>query len=139
MSPKPVHRMCRATPIATSGSSRSQPVTNTSATPTMTAAEVHALDAGSWFNEEFAGIKVPSLTEVIKTVGQKARLMLSLPETRAETPWAQQLLEVLHGTLDVARFGILHCQTVAREGIFGILREELRQHFYAIEGHRARR
>jgi glycerophosphoryl diester phosphodiesterase len=61
----------------------------------MKAAEIRDLDAGSWFNPEFAGTKVPTLGEVIKKVGAKARLMLSLPETRAGTPWADELLKEL--------------------------------------------
>ena len=61
----------------------------------MTSTEIRALDAGSWFDPEFAGTKVPTLAEVIKKVGSKARLMLSLPETRAGTPWAEQLLKDL--------------------------------------------
>jgi len=59
------------------------------------AAEVLALDAGSWFNPDFAGTKVPTLAEVIKKVGKKARLMLMLPETRSGTPWADELLRAL--------------------------------------------
>jgi glycerophosphoryl diester phosphodiesterase len=61
----------------------------------MTAAEIQALDAGAWFNAEFAGTKVPTLAEAIKAAGDKVRLMLSLPETRADTPWAAELLKVL--------------------------------------------
>ncbi|HEY3321337.1 MAG TPA: glycerophosphodiester phosphodiesterase family protein [Planctomycetota bacterium] len=61
----------------------------------MTAAEIQALDAGSWFNEKFAGTRVPTLAEAIAAVGPKARLMLSLPETRAGTPWADELLKAL--------------------------------------------
>ena len=61
----------------------------------MSVAEIQALDAGSWFNAEFAGAKVPTLSEAIGAVGDKARLMLSLPETRADTPWAAALLSML--------------------------------------------
>jgi glycerophosphoryl diester phosphodiesterase len=61
----------------------------------MTASEILQLDAGSWFNHEFAGTKVPTLGEAVKAVGSKARLMLYLPETRSGTPWAEELLKVL--------------------------------------------
>jgi len=61
----------------------------------MTLKEIHALDAGSWFNHDFAGTKAPTLAEVIKAVGNKSRLLLSLPETRSDTPWARELLSVL--------------------------------------------
>jgi glycerophosphoryl diester phosphodiesterase len=61
----------------------------------MSSKEIQALDAGSWFNADFKGTKVPTLADAIKAVGTKGRLMLSLPETRADTPWAQNLLQVL--------------------------------------------
>lgn len=61
----------------------------------MTAAEIRALDAGSWFGPQFAGAKVPALEEVIQAAGARARLMLTLPETRGGTPWLKRLAEVL--------------------------------------------
>lgn len=61
----------------------------------MTAAEIRKLDAGSWFDPKFAGTRVPTLSEAIKAVGSKARLMLSLPETRSGTPWAAEVLNAL--------------------------------------------
>lgn len=60
-----------------------------------TAAEVRALDAGSWFNPAFASVKVPTLAEVAEAAGRQARLLLSLPETRAGTPWAEALAKAL--------------------------------------------
>lgn len=57
--------------------------------------ELQALDAGAWFGAEFAGTKVPKLSEALKAVGEKARVLLVLPETKTETPWSQELLEVL--------------------------------------------
>jgi glycerophosphoryl diester phosphodiesterase len=61
----------------------------------MTAAEVRALDAGSWFNASFSGAKIPTLAEALDAIGNKARVMLSLPETRSGTPWAEHLAQVL--------------------------------------------
>ena len=61
----------------------------------MNADEIRALDAGSWFDAEFSGTTVPLLSEAIKAVGTKARLMLYLPETRTGTPWGDALLKVL--------------------------------------------
>jgi glycerophosphoryl diester phosphodiesterase len=61
----------------------------------MTSDEIRELDAGAWFNPDFVGTKVPTLSEAIKKVGSKARLMLTLPETRAGTPWADELLKAL--------------------------------------------
>jgi len=61
----------------------------------MNASEITALDAGSWFNADFAGTRVPLLADALKKIGTKARVMLTLPETRAGTPWADELLKVL--------------------------------------------
>ena len=61
----------------------------------MTAKEIGALDAGSWFDDDFVGTKVPLLSEAIKAVGEKARLLLSLPETKSGTPWSDELAKVL--------------------------------------------
>jgi glycerophosphoryl diester phosphodiesterase len=63
----------------------------------MSADEVRKLDAGSWFNPAFAGMKVPTLAEAVKEIGSKARLMLILPETRSGTPWADNLAAALKG------------------------------------------
>lgn len=61
----------------------------------LSALEIRALDAGSWFGPEFAGTQVPTLAEAVEAVGKKARLMISLPETRPG-PWADELLKVLN-------------------------------------------
>ena len=61
----------------------------------MTAKEIGALDAGSWFSDDFTGAKVPLLSEAITAVGSKARLLLSIPETKAGTPWIDELAKVL--------------------------------------------
>ena len=61
----------------------------------MTAKEIGALDAGSWFSDDFTGAKVPLLSEALTAVGAKGRLLLSLPETKAGTPWAEELAKVL--------------------------------------------
>jgi len=61
----------------------------------MAAEEIRALDAGSWFGAAFAGAKVPALAEALAATGSKARLMLTLPETRSGTPWAQRLAQEL--------------------------------------------
>jgi len=62
----------------------------------MTADEICALDAGSWFNHEFEGTRVPTLAQAVKAAG-KTRLLLLLPETRSGTPWAENLLAALKG------------------------------------------
>ncbi|WP_020422167.1 glycerophosphodiester phosphodiesterase family protein [Amycolatopsis sp. ATCC 39116] len=55
---------------------------------TLTAAQVTALDAGSWFSPAFAGQKVPTLGQVldlVRTGGSTLLLEIKGPETRAET------------------------------------------------------
>ena len=51
-----------------------------------------------WYGEDFTGTKVPSLADALKAVGDKARLLLSLPETRSSTPWIDELEKVLKST-----------------------------------------
>ncbi|HUF63912.1 MAG TPA: glycerophosphodiester phosphodiesterase family protein [Verrucomicrobiales bacterium] len=41
-----------------------------------TLAELKALDAGSWFGSEFAGERIPALSEAIAEIGGRARLMV---------------------------------------------------------------
>ena len=43
-----------------------------------TLAEIRALDAGSWFGEEFAGTPVPTLQEVLDTLRGRAGLLLEV-------------------------------------------------------------
>jgi glycerophosphoryl diester phosphodiesterase len=43
-------------------------------------AEINELDAGGWFDNEFEGQKIPTLTDVIKTTRGKAGLMIELKE-----------------------------------------------------------
>ena len=43
--------------------------TATGGSPSLTLAEVRALDAGSWFDPEFAGTQVPTLAEFLDVLG----------------------------------------------------------------------
>ena len=43
-----------------------------------TMAEIEQLDAGSWFAEKYTGEPVPTLREVVETVGARAGLMIEL-------------------------------------------------------------
>lgn len=61
----------------------------------LTLKELQALDAGSWFKPEFKGTKVPSLAQALKALTAKTRLMLSLPELRAEAPLAKNIAKAL--------------------------------------------
>ncbi|MDN7245150.1 glycerophosphodiester phosphodiesterase family protein [Planococcus shenhongbingii] len=47
----------------------------------MTAAEIRALDAGSWFGPEFAGEKVPTLEEVLELTSGGKKLLIELKQT----------------------------------------------------------
>jgi glycerophosphoryl diester phosphodiesterase len=44
----------------------------------LTLAQVKALDAGSWFSAEYAGEKVPTLTELLQFVDGRARILLDV-------------------------------------------------------------
>ena len=60
----------------------------------MSSAEILALDAGSWFDDEFAGTKVPTLAEAL-AAAPRTPVLLTIPETRGGTPWAENLLKSL--------------------------------------------
>lgn len=49
--------------------------------------EIRRLDAGSWFGTEFAGARVPTLTEVIEIARGRAGIF---PETKAPETYAEQ-------------------------------------------------
>ncbi|HLX64036.1 MAG TPA: glycerophosphodiester phosphodiesterase family protein [Planctomycetota bacterium] len=61
----------------------------------MSGKEIAALDAGGWFDDDFTGAKVPLLSEALKTTGEKARLLLALPENKPGSPWPDALAAVL--------------------------------------------
>lgn len=52
--------------------------------PTFSLEEIRRLDAGAWFNEKFAGTKVPLLEEVFETVGKDKLINIEL--TNYSTP-----------------------------------------------------
>ncbi|MBA0126126.1 hypothetical protein H0B56_11295 [Haloechinothrix sp. YIM 98757] len=43
-----------------------------------TLAELRQLDAGSWFSDEFAGERIPTLREVVDSLGRRAGLLLEV-------------------------------------------------------------
>lgn len=47
----------------------------------MTVAEIQALDAGSWYANEFAGQRIPTLAEVFDTIGSKLFINVELKST----------------------------------------------------------
>jgi glycerophosphoryl diester phosphodiesterase len=60
----------------------------------MTLEELRALDAGSWFRSEFAGAKIPTLTEALKAFSPDTRLLLAVPELK-EGAFADKLIAAL--------------------------------------------
>jgi glycerophosphoryl diester phosphodiesterase len=44
----------------------------------LTAGEIQALDAGSWFNEKYAGTRVPLLEQVISLINGRAKLLIEI-------------------------------------------------------------
>lgn len=56
----------------------------------MTLAELKALDAGSWFDEKYAGIQVPTLDEVFEAVGHKMLVNVEIKSDSQETDGVEQ-------------------------------------------------
>lgn len=50
-----------------------------------TLAELKALDAGSWFSDEFTGVQIPTLDDVFETVGQKLLINVEIKFMVQET------------------------------------------------------
>jgi glycerophosphoryl diester phosphodiesterase len=69
-----------------------------------TLAEIKQLDAGSWFNEkypqyaqpEYAGLKVPTLQEVIETFGTGARYYIETKSPEVYPGMEEKLVEILN-------------------------------------------
>jgi glycerophosphoryl diester phosphodiesterase len=61
----------------------------------LTAKEARTLDAGSWFNAEFAGTHIPTLAEAFKALGAKTALMLTLPPLPSGAPLTASILDAL--------------------------------------------
>lgn len=63
----------------------------------LTAKDLQALDAGSWFDAKFKGAQVPLLADAVKAVGKKALLMLLLPDLRDTGELTDGILKALKG------------------------------------------
>jgi len=59
----------------------------------LTAAEIHRLDAGSWFDPKFAGERVPRLEEFLRWIKGKARVFIDVKFAHP-----QQLIDLLYAT-----------------------------------------
>jgi len=49
----------------------------------LTLVEIRALDAGSWFSPRFAGTRIPTLEEFLKSFGKKTHLVLEIKDEKA--------------------------------------------------------
>lgn len=58
----------------------------------MTLAELKALDAGSWFGEQFVGTRIPTLDEVFEAVGQRVYVNVEIKSESAETDGVEQVV-----------------------------------------------
>ncbi len=56
----------------------------------MTLAELKALDAGSWFDDEFAGVQIPTLAEVFQAVGQRLYINVEIKAFSADNTAVEQ-------------------------------------------------
>ena len=61
----------------------------------LTLKEIKALEVGSWFSEEFAGEKIPTLNEVIEESGNEIMLNIELKPTNDETELAKAVIDIL--------------------------------------------
>src|SRR5690606_18281100 len=50
----------------------------------LSSAYIKTLDAGSWFNPQFASEKVPTLKECMQTINGKAKLLLEVKSVRKD-------------------------------------------------------
>lgn len=60
--------------------------------PSMTLAELKALDAGSWFGPGFAGVQIPTLDEVFAAVGQQLFVNVEIKAETTETDGVEQVV-----------------------------------------------
>lgn len=58
----------------------------------MTLAELKALDAGSWFGEEFRGVRIPTLDEVFEAVGDRLLVNVEIKSNSQETDGVEQVV-----------------------------------------------
>ncbi len=58
----------------------------------MTLEELKALDAGSWFSEEFKGVQIPTLDEVFEAVGNKLLVNVEIKFDDRETDGVEQVV-----------------------------------------------
>ena len=56
----------------------------------LTLEELKALDAGSWFSQDFAGEKIPTLDEVFEAIGQKLFINVEIKSITEETDGIEQ-------------------------------------------------
>lgn len=68
----------------------------------MTLSEIKRIDAGSWFSDEYAGERIPTLEEAIIQVGNRAKLLIDVKLTGEPEITAKLLSEILqyHGIAD---------------------------------------
>lgn len=61
----------------------------------LTLAQIKELEVGSWFSQEFAGEKIPTLNEVIEESGHSIKLNIELKPTDDETNLAIAVIDIL--------------------------------------------
>lgn len=75
---------------------------------TFTLAELQQLDAGSWFSPEFAGEPIPTMDQLLETVGQRIGFLLEVKDPSLYPGIEQQIIDELRGAggyLDAALAG----------------------------------
>jgi len=58
--------------------------------------ELRQFEVGSWFNPEFDGEPIPTLTEVIRTIKGKMLLNIEIKVSREETDIVRKVVDIIH-------------------------------------------
>lgn len=69
----------------------------------MTLAQLKELDAGSWFGEEFRGVRIPTLDEVFEAVGSRTLVNVEIKSESPETDGVEQVVADVIQRHDMAR------------------------------------
>lgn len=87
-----VHRSKDGYPVIVHDFSVDATTDGTGTVSQMTLAQLKALDAGSWFDESFAGLRIPTLDEVFEAVGQRLLINIEIKSITPETDGVEQVV-----------------------------------------------
>ncbi|MDO4621909.1 MAG: glycerophosphodiester phosphodiesterase family protein [Eubacteriales bacterium] len=62
----------------------------------LTLEEIKELDAGSWFGEEFAGTKIPTLEEVLESYGGRIGFVIEIKNPKHKKGFEKKVVKLIH-------------------------------------------